>query len=162
MKYLFTKDEFTTTRITVLVTCVITALLFVTGCSKPTHVATCEIDAGSIHESIKLNAQEDELTMTVSSVTVIYEKFGLEKEEDKLLLQENLRNQFKGIRGITIDNMVSSETELSYTLTVDYTIVDYETLIQFGLVQPVEGDMPEYVSFQTSIENMSANGYSCK
>lgn len=162
MKNLFIKDEFTKSRIILAVTCVFTLMLFVTGCSKPTHVATCKVDVGSIRESIKLNAQEDELTMTVSEVTVVYEKLGLSTDEDKIALQNNLSNQFVGVEGIKIENMQSTETELTYLLTVDYSTVDYNKLIEFGLMQPVDGEMPESVSFTKSVEGMKSNGYICE
>lgn len=73
---------------------------------------------------------------------------------------EDFVKKMSGVEGLSYNWSVDSGT-LTETTDIDYTKVDLSALVNLGLLEKVDGEVPTYIDLESSINNMKELGCTC-
>ena len=137
------------------------AVLLMTGCSKTNkQTATCTYDSGDgMTSELVFSASDDVVTKSVEEIRMSYEALGATSDSDKETLRNYFIEMFSDYEGITIE-ATTGEEELLIVLTIDYTTVDYQSLVDLGMMSEDDLDQ-KFVDLQLSMEGLEDTGYTC-
>ena len=137
----------------------ILVVLLMTGCSSK-QTATCVYESGDgMSSELVFSAKDDALTSSVEEIHMSYSGLGITEESDKETLRDYFVTMFSDYDGITLEATIGEE-ELLMVLTIDYTTVDFQTLVDLGMMSEDDLDQ-ESVNLQLSMEGLENTGYTC-
>ena len=105
-------------------------------------------------------------TINVTLLTILYIKYVNSITVDETLLPylqvaaEDYVKKMSGIDGLSYNWSVDGGT-LTETTDIDYTKVDFNALVNLGLLEKVDGEVPTYIDLESSINNMKELGCTC-
>lgn len=120
-----------------------------------TTVCTMNYEGVNVENTIIAQGNKVQSLKYVNSITV-----------DETLLPylqvaaEDFVKKMSGVEGLSYDWSVDGGT-LTETTDIDYTKVDFNALVNLGLLEKVDGEVPTYIDLESSINNMKELGCTC-
>lgn len=155
-----------------LVACMMALMLV--GCNEEAPrdtVTVCQGELDGIQETFTFNASGDEITKQTEEFIISIEDLGIPLEDyqadhsivDTEAVKEALfSTMFNGsteVNGMSME-VKTEEDHLSFIVTTDYTVADFDALAEAGLIE--EGSISTtYISLQRSIEGLEERGMTC-
>ena len=81
-------------------------------------------------------------------------------DDEKAQFAEQMMAEFTEVAGIKITSE-STADEFVLTLEIDYSTVAFESLLHLGMMNESDMDV-EIISFEKTVEELSASGYTCE
>ena len=145
-----------------LVCLLMIALLIVAGCAKKDEEkkAVCRITEDGISDEMTIEALNDTVMRSKSVMKVPFSLHDLTTDDEKAQFAEQMMAEFTEVAGIKITSE-STADEFVLTLEIDYSTVAFESLLQLGMMNESDMDV-EIISFEKTVEELSASGYTCE
>lgn len=136
---------------------VIFAIVLINGDERKlkTTVCTMNYEGVNIENTLISKGNKVQSVKYVNSITV-----------DETLLPylqvaaEDFVKKMSGVDGLSYNWSVDGGT-LTETTDIDYTKVDFNALVNLGLLEKVDGEVPTYIDLESSINNMKELGCTC-
>lgn len=138
----------------------VAAALTLTACSggAPSET-TLELNQPGSETSMTYYAEGDTVTKQTTKNVLSYEESGLVDKETAKEAVEPLAEQYRGVTGIE-HNIEYGDTELTETLTVDYTKADISEVSKLaGTSFTGDADNAKKISLKQSVEALKAAGF---
>ena len=125
------------------------------GKKTTTTVCTMNYEGVNVENTIIAQGNKVQSLKYVNSITV-----------DETLLPylqvaaEDFVKKMSGVDGLSYNWSVDGGT-LTETTDIDYTKVDFNALVNLGLLEKVDGEVPTYIDLESSINNMKELGCTC-
>ena len=142
--------------------------LFLTGCNTTRKtVMTCNGTLDGLDETFIFEANNDNIQSQKELFSFKVEDLGyslndykkdhsiIDKEELKDFVYQTMFNGIHEVEGISID-IKDNEDTLDFTITIDYSTVDKNTLIKAGIIDN------ETVSLEKTINDLKNKGIDCE
>ena len=143
---------------------VLLVLLVVAGCSSTTveqKTTTCTLESGVMTSNMEIVSEGDNVVKQITTNTTDFGSVGY-SEEDIMTLVDTYTSLYGDVKGLTYDHEISDGT-LKEVVTVDYKNGDMEEFLEKGVITTSEdGEVPEYVSLELTIESIESQGYTCE
>lgn len=143
---------------------VLLVLLVVAGCSSTTveqKTTTCTLESEVMTSNMEIVSEGDNVVKQITTNTTDFGSVGY-SEEDIMTLVDTYTSLYGDIKGLTYDHEISDGT-LKEVVTVDYKNGDMEEFLEKGVITTSEdGEVPEYVSLELTIESIESQGYTCE
>ena len=138
------------------------ALLIVAGCAKKDEEkkAVCRITEDGISDEMTIEALNDTVMRSKSVMKLPFSLYDLTTDDEKAQFAEQMMAEFTEVAGIKITSE-STADEFVLTLEIDYSTVAFESLLQLGMMNESDMDV-EIISFEKTVEELSASGYTCE
>ena len=137
------------------------ALVLMSACAKDEEKkAVCRITEDGISDEMTIEALNDTVMRSKSVMKLPFSLYGLTTEDEKAQFAEQMMAEFTEVAGIKITSE-STADEFVLTLEIDYSTVAFESLLQLGMMNESDMDV-EIISFEKTVEEMSATGYTCE
>ena len=145
-----------------LVCLLMIALLIVAGCAKKDEEkkAVCRITEDGISDEMTIEALNDTVMRSKSVMKVPFSLHDLTTDDEKAQFAEQMMAEFTEVAGIKVTSE-STADEFVLTLEIDYSTVAFESLLQLGMMNESDMDV-EIISFEKTVEELSASGYTCE
>lgn len=145
-----------------LVCLLMIALLIVAGCAKKDEEkkAVCRITEDGISDEMTIEALNDTVMRSKSVMKVPFSLHDLTTDDEKAQFAEQMMAEFTEVAGIKITSE-STADEFVLTLEIDYSTVAFESLLQLGMMNESDMDV-EIISFEKTVEELNASGYTCE
>ena len=145
-----------------LVCLLMVALLIVAGCAKKDEEkkAVCRITEDGISDEMTIEALNDTVMRSKSVMKVPFSLHDLTTDDEKAQFAEQMMAEFTEVAGIKVTSE-STADEFVLTLEIDYSTVAFESLLQLGMMNESDMDV-EIISFEKTVEELSASGYTCE
>lgn len=145
-----------------LVCLLMIALLIVAGCAKKDEEkkAVCRITEDGISDEMTIEALNDTVMRSKSVMKLPFSLYDLTTDDEKAQFAEQMMAEFTEVAGIKITSE-STADEFVLTLEIDYSTVAFESLLQLGMMNESDMDV-EIISFEKTVEELSASGYTCE
>ena len=145
-----------------LVCLLMVALLIVAGCAKKDEEkkAVCRITEDGISDEMTIEALNDTVMRSKSVMKLPFSLYDLTTDDEKAQFAEQMMAEFTEVAGIKITSE-STADEFVLTLEIDYSTVAFESLLQLGMMNESDMDV-EIISFEKTVEELSASGYTCE
>ncbi len=120
---------------------------------------SCSFEGSGISELMVMNALDDQVEEIQSYMVIDYAAYGIESEEDKAVLIQNMQAMYQAYEGIecTVDDLGD---EMGVAIYIDMKKASTSSLIELGLAGEgsIEG---QTFSLAQSILGLQASGYEC-
>ena len=145
-----------------LVCLLMIALLIVAGCAKKDEEkkAVCRITEDGISDEMTIEALNDTVMRSKSVMKLPFSLYDLTTDDEKAQFAEQMMAEFTEVAGIKITSE-STADEFVLTLEIDYSPVAFESLLHLGMMNESDMDV-EIISFEKTVEELSASGYTCE
>lgn len=145
-----------------LVCLLMIALLIVAGCAKKDEEkkAVCRITEDGISDEMTIEALNDTVMRSKSVMKLPFSLYDLTTDDEKAQFAEQMMAEFTEVAGIKITSE-STADEFVLTLEIDYSTVAFESLLHLGMMNESDMDV-EIISFEKTVEELSASGYTCE
>ena len=145
-----------------LVCLLMMALLIVAGCAKKDEEkkAVCRITEDGISDEMTIEALNDTVMRSKSVMKLPFSLYDLTTDDEKAQFAEQMMAEFTEVAGIKITSE-STADEFVLTLEIDYSTVAFESLLHLGMMNESDMDV-EIISFEKTVEELSASGYTCE
>ena len=145
-----------------LVCLLMIALFIVAGCAKKDEEkkAVCRITNEGISDEMTIEALNDTVMRSKSVMKLPFSLYDLTTDDEKAQFAEQMMAEFTEVAGIKITSE-STADEFVLTLEIDYSTVAFESLLQLGMMNESDMDV-EIISFEKTVEELSASGYTCE
>lgn len=143
---------------------VLLVLLVVAGCSSTTveqKTTTCTLESGVMTSNMEIVSEGDNVVKQITTNTTDFGSVGYSEEDIKTLV-DTYTSLYGDVKGLTYDHEIGDGT-LKEVVTVDYKNGDMEEFLEKGVITTSEdGEVPEYVSLELTIESIESQGYTCE
>lgn len=138
------------------------ALLCFCGCSAKETTTVCKLDANGMVDEMSIVAENDKVTMLNEKVTLYWEDFEVESDDDKELLEAVMMEAFASLVDVDGIEINSEMTEDALLITIDMDIIngDLDAMANVGVLTLEDGAIA--ISLEKSIEGLTGNGYTCE
>ena len=145
-----------------LVCLLMIALFIVAGCAKKDEEkkAVCRITNEGISDEMTIEALNDTVMRSKSVMKLPFSLYGLTTDDEKAQFAEQMMAEFTEVAGIKVTSE-STADEFVLTLEIDYSTVAFESLLQLGMMNESDMDV-EIISFEKTVEELNASGYTCE
>ena len=145
-----------------LVCLLMIALLVIGGCAKKDEEkkAVCRMTTDGISDEMTIEALNDTVMRSKSVMKLPFSLYGLTTDDEKAQFAEQMMAEFTEVAGIKITSE-STADEFILTLEIDYSTVAFESLLHLGMMNESDMDV-EIISFEKTVEELSASGYTCE
>ena len=145
-----------------LVCLLMIALFIVAGCAKKDEEkkAVCRITEDGISDEMTIEALNDTVMRSKSVMKLPFSLYDLTTDDEKAQFAEQMMAEFTEVAGIKITSE-STADEFVLTLEIDYSTVAFESLLQLGMMNESDMDV-EIISFEKTVEELNASGYTCE
>ena len=145
-----------------LVCLLMIALLVIGGCAKKDEEkkAVCRMTTDGISDEMTIEALNDTVVTSKSVMKLPFSLYGLTTDDEKAQFAEQMMAEFTEVAGIKITSE-STADEFILTLEIDYSTVAFESLLHLGMMNESDMDV-EIISFEKTVEELSASGYTCE
>ena len=145
-----------------LVCLLMIALLIVAGCAKKDEEkkAVCRITEDGISDEMTIEALNDTVMRSKSVMKLPFSLYDLTTDDEKAQFAEQMMAEFTEVAGIKVTSE-STADEFVLTLEIDYSTVAFESLLHLGMMNESDMDV-EIISFEKTVEELSASGYTCE
>lgn len=145
-----------------LVCLLMIALLIVAGCAKKDEEkkAVCRITEDGISDEMTIEALNDTVMRSKSVMKLPFSLYDLTTDDEKAQFAEQMMAEFTEVAGIKITSE-STADEFVLTLEIDYSTVAFESLLHLGMMNESDMDV-EIISFEKTVEELNASGYTCE
>ena len=127
--------------------------------TQPNIMETCTINDGKYYEAYGIVSNKELVLAMKYSNTVVYES-GIELSNLQSTAKK-LKNQIDSMDGIEY-SYGQNAGEFYEELYIDYEIVDFNDLVRLGLIEKVDGMVPDYVDYELTMDNLKEAGCKCK
>ena len=145
-----------------LVCLLMIALLVIGGCAKKDEEkkAVCRMTPDGISDEMTIEALNDTVMRSKSVMKLPFSLYDLTTDDEKAQFAEQMMAEFTEVAGIKITSE-STADEFVLTLEIDYSTVAFESLLHLGMMNESDMDV-EIISFEKTVEELSASGYTCE
>ena len=145
-----------------LVCLLMIALFIVAGCAKKDEEkkAVCRITNEGISDEMTIEALNDTVMRSKSVMKLPFSLYGLTTDDEKAQFAEQMMAEFTEVAGIKVTSE-STADEFVLTLEIDYSTVAFESLLHLGMMNESDMDV-EIISFEKTVEELNASGYTCE
>lgn len=141
------------------------ALTF-SGCSEKTETedesleTVCVIDYETIKQTVTLTSKDDIVSLQKNDIESDLEALGVTEEEAGAAVEE-CKTTYNAIKGVTYSAYIQ-EGILYETIDIDYENADFEALLANGFIEQADGETPDYISLDLTLEGFDQMGYVCE
>lgn len=136
------------------------------GLNESDIVTKCSIsdpEAPELVNYVELHANQKTDTVLKS---FRHEEFTLDDESPEGLKSvekqaQELGKEYNQIPGLNYVFSFKNNKYFVQETTIDYAIADFDQLVELGVLETVDGETPDYISYQSSIEGYTQAGLVC-
>ena len=145
-----------------LVCLLMIGMFMICGCAQKVEEkkAVCRITNEGISDEMTIEALNDTVMTSKSVMKLPFSLYGLTTDDEKAQFAEQMMAEFTEVAGIKITSE-STADEFVLTLEIDYSTVAFESLLHLGMMNESDMDV-EIISFEKTVEELSASGYTCE
>lgn len=131
--------------------------LLLVGCSNKETTTVCAFTQENVKIVNTIVAQEDKVIKQTLENEIHYKNLELTKEDVVELANEYVESY--DLEGLNYSFEVNEE-HLLETITVDYSIVDIQELMNIGFIESVED--AKYISLKETLTTLKDTGFICE
>ena len=131
--------------------------LLLVGCSNKETTTICALTQENVKVVNTIVAQEDKVIKQTLENEIHYKNLELTKEDVVELANEYVESY--DLEGLNYSFEVNEE-HLLETITVDYSIVDIQELMNIGFIESVED--AKYISLKETLTTLKDTGFICE
>lgn len=131
--------------------------LLLVGCSNKETTTVCAFTQENVKVVNTIVAQEDKVIKQTLENEIHYKNLELTKEDVVELANEYVESY--DLEGLNYSFEVNEE-HLLETITVDYSIVDIQELMNIGFIESVED--AKYISLRETLTTLKDTGFICE
>lgn len=131
--------------------------LFLVGCSNKETTTVCAFTQENVKIVNTIVAQDDKVIKQTLENEIHYKNLELTKEDVVELANEYVESY--DLEGLNYSFEVNEE-HLLETITVDYSIVDIQELMNIGFIESVED--AKYISLKETLTTLKDTGFICE
>ena len=131
--------------------------LLLVGCSNKETTTVCALTQENVKVVNTIVAQEDKVIKQTLENEIHYKNLELTKEDVVELANEYVESY--DLEGLNYSFEVNEE-HLLETITVDYSIVDIQELMNIGFIESVED--AKYISLKETLTTLKDTGFICE
>ena len=137
---------------------ILSILCLLMGCSQTPKTTICTIEYENINVVNTIVSTNHKVNTVTYQNTVTVEESLLPYMQQTM---EEYASTLSGITGITYSYVVDNLT-LVETVVIDYESADKAKLYDLGYVDMVDGEIPNFVDYDLTLEQMKALGCACE
>lgn len=143
------------------------ALVFAfSGCGENTDSedeslkTVCVIEYTGLKQTVTLTSKDDVVSLQENEIESDLAALGV-SEDDANLAVEECKTTYNAIAGVTYSAYIQ-ESILYETINIDYENTDFEALLANGFIEQSDGETPDYISLDLTLEGFDQMGYVCE
>ncbi len=146
---------------------VVAVIFMLGGCSggedKKTAETVCTIDMDYVVQTVTLSSEDDVVVLQKNEIkSSIPEMVALGYSEEAINdAVEQCKTDYNAIEGVSYSAYFQDDY-LYETITIDYKNADFEALLSNGFIEQADGETPDYISLELTMEGFSQTGYVCE
>ena len=145
-----------------LVCLLMIGMFMICGCAQKVEEkkAVCRITEDGISDEMTIEALNDTVMRSKSVMKLPFSLYDLTTDDEKAQFAEQMMAEFTEVAGIKVTSE-STADEFVLTLEIDYSTVAFESLLHLGMMNESDMDV-EIISFEKTVEELNASGYTCE
>ncbi|MDD4643296.1 MAG: DUF1307 domain-containing protein [Erysipelotrichaceae bacterium] len=135
-------------------------LLLLSGCSAKKEVM-CEYSEEGFYSSIVFTGEDDDIYKSTETIKILFSLVEAVDDDAKEALKSQLESAYGGIEGVEVDVDIDGDEYLVMKIMVDFQKASNDDLVALGYLSQSELEA-DYISFEQSISENEAYGYTCE